>query len=258
MRQDAAHCHLMNSIVETIVAEKGKEKMAVVRIADGVEHVELSLSIEPEAQLTVVCIHTAENAKLSVTGKSEVMEGGTLRWQNILLGSGTIDLQLVSHVMGADATSAVDCCFFGRETDRMTMNVRNVFDAPRGSGEILMRGIAEGRAHGSLKGCIEIGLNGGGTNTYLTQEALMLDATAKVDAVPQLEIKTNDVKASHSASVARVTEEDLFYFGSRGIDPAIARLMFVKGFLGTVIDRIADAALREDLFLSLDHRLAGE
>ena len=65
---------------------------------------------------------------------------------------------------------------------------------------------------------IEIGPEGTGTDACLTQEVLMLDPTAKVDAIPALEIRTNDVKASHSASVSRVTEEDLFYFGSRGLD----------------------------------------
>jgi len=60
----------------------------------------------------------------------------------------------------------------------------------------------------------------------------MLDPTAKVDAVPALEIKANDVKASHSASVRRVTPLDLFSFAARGIEGKMARTMYVEGFLG--------------------------
>ena len=73
----------------------------------------------------------------------------------------------------------------------------------------------------------------------------MLDATAKIDAVPALEIKTNDVKASHSATVARVTPEDLFYFATRGIPERAARAMFVQGFLGQIAERISDKGSRE-------------
>jgi Fe-S cluster assembly protein SufB/Fe-S cluster assembly protein SufD len=75
----------------------------------------------------------------------------------------------------------------------------------------------------------------------------MLDPTAKVDAIPGLEIKTNDVKASHSATVSRVTSEDLFYFAARGIEETIARQMYIEGFLVEVVDKIEDSALQEEM-----------
>ena len=80
----------------------------------------------------------------------------------------------------------------------------------------------------------------------------MLDRTAKVDAIPGLEIKTNDVKASHSATVSRVTEEDLFYFGSRGIAEREARRMFVEGFLGELVAKIGDSASRKAILEALE------
>ena len=92
---------------------------------------------------------------------------------------------------------------------------------------------------------IEITEKGRGTNTYLTEDVLMLDSTAHVDAVPALEIRTNDVKASHSATVSRVTAENLFYLQSRGIPETKARQMFVEGFLGALTERIADSGIRE-------------
>ena len=110
-----------------------------------------------------------------------------------------------------------------------------------------MKGVAEADAHASADGMIEIDLGGAGTKTYLTQNVLMLDATAKVDAVPGLEIKTNDVKASHSATVSRVTQEDLFYFAARGILPHDAKRLFVEGFLGDLAQRITDGDTREGL-----------
>ena len=80
----------------------------------------------------------------------------------------------------------------------------------------------------------------------------MLDPTSKVDAIPALEIKTNDVKASHSATIARVTEEDLFYFGARGIAPAEARRMFVLGFLGDITQRITSDEEREAIIAVIE------
>ncbi len=141
----------------------------------------------------------------------------------------------------------MDWTFYAKGNEKQMLTVRNIFDGRDGSGEILMRGVAEEKGHCVAKGMIEIGLKGGGTNTYLTQEVLMLDPSAKVDAVPGLEIKTNDVKASHSATVTRLTPEDLFYFASRGISKKEARAMYVTGFLGAITERITDEKARGEI-----------
>ena len=114
-----------------------------------------------------------------------------------------------------------------------------------------MKGVAEEKGHVQCDGMIEIGNGGTGTDTYLTQDVLMLDKTAKVDAIPGLEIKTNDVRASHSATVSRVTDENLFYFAARGIIEKEARRMFVEGFLGEMVERIGDRAVREETLASV-------
>ena len=135
------------------------------------------------------------------------------------------------------------------------LSVRNIFHAREGRGEITMKGIAENRAHVSANGLIEIGTGGGGTDTYLTEDVLMLDSSARVDAVPGLEIKTNDVKASHSATVAKVSEDDLFYFSSRGIGAASARRMFIEGFLGSLLERLEDVEQREVILKAIGEKI---
>lgn len=174
-----------------------------------------------------------------------VTEGeGSITWHNASLGSAALTHDLESRVTGEGGTSSIDWLLYGKSTEHHKLSVHNMFDAPEGRGEVTMKAVAEQQAHAVCRGMIHIGLPGRGTNTYLTQEVLMLDPTAKVDAVPGLEIKTNDVKASHSATVSRVTPADLFYFASRGITEREARRMFVMGFLGSLTDRIPDAALR--------------
>lgn len=204
-----------------------------------------NVTVEDGATCTVITINAADRVK--ILQKGMVGADAKLLWQNITIGGSDVTHDLVSHVTGANGESAVDWMFYTGGTDKQALSVRNIFDGREGSGEILMRGVAEETGYASAKGMIEIGLQGGGTNTYLTQEVLMLDASAKIDAVPGLEIKTNDVKASHSATVSRVSPEDLFYFASRGIPKNEARAMYVQGFLGMIADRIADEKVREDV-----------
>jgi Fe-S cluster assembly scaffold protein SufB len=79
----------------------------------------------------------------------------------------------------------------------------------------------------------------------------MLDPTAKVDAIPGLEIQTNDVKASHSASIARLSSEELFYFAARGIGDRDARRMYLTGFLGEFAGELPHSPLKDRIHRAL-------
>lgn len=218
---------------------------------------DVRLQVADRSQVTYVCLQELPaSTQCTMRHAATVAAEAAITWNVATLGAATVDHQLRSEVIGDGGRSSVNWLFYAAREESQTLAVQNVFQAKNGSGEILMKGVAEDSGHAAARGLIEIGLGGSGTNTYLTQSVLMLDATAKVDAVPGLEIKTNDVKASHSASVARVSPEDLFYFASRGIPKTEARRMFVEGFLGEVAGRIGDQSAREAVFAALERKYA--
>ncbi len=230
---------------------------SIVRIGEHVRECEIKIIVEDEASWDVTVITSGESSdRLTIKQHHELGTGARLNLHIITLQA-NVEHDLISHVKGENSESGIDWMFYAKGSEKQTLNVRNIFDGREGRGEILMRGIAEDHAHSICKGMIEIGLKGGGTNTYLTQEVLMLDSTSKVDVIPALEIKTNDVKASHSATIARVTEEDLFYFGARGINPHEARRMFVLGFLGDSTERIPDETIRDEIVAMIERKYAG-
>jgi len=217
----------------------------------------VEIILEEDAQLTYLCLQDASpSSAMTIRQRTQIGTDASLIVQNITLGGQTVDHDLVSRVVGNDATSGIDWVFYGKGKERQKLTVRNIFDAKNGGGEILMKGVAQDTAHVAANGLIEIGLQGGGTNTYLTQNVLMLDRTSKVDAIPGLEIKTNDVKASHSATVSRVTPEDLFYFAARGIPEPEARRMYVLGFLGDIAARIPSTPVRHHVLERVEEKYA--
>lgn len=182
----------------------------------------------------------------TVRQRCRLARGAKLHWTNALIGGERVDCALRSEV-GEGATSSLDWLLYARGRERYSASARNVFVGTHGGGEMTMKGVAQEHGQVSVHGMIEIGPHGGGTQTYLTQNVLMLDSSSKVDAIPALEIKTNDVKASHSATVSRVTEEDLFYMTARGIDPRQAKRMFVEGFLSDLTARISSEDHRQSV-----------
>jgi Fe-S cluster assembly scaffold protein SufB len=201
----------------------------------------ISVTAKKNSELTVNLLQTSNG---TISQKSQAEEGASVRFVNITLAE-VCEHDLESHLIGANAKSDVDWMFYATGQEKHTLSARNVFDAQKGGGQITMKGVAEGESEVKCDGLIDISDNGKGTDTYLTEDILMLDKTARVDAIPGLEIKTNDVKASHSATVSKVTPEDLFYFASRGIDEKAARHMYVRGFLGELTSQIEDSSIAE-------------
>lgn len=237
-----------------VFAGAGAEVTVMEEIAgDAVRDHAAVVIAEDRARVTYASLH-APSARLSVRQRSRLGAEACVVWRTATLGP-EVTHDVLARLEGPGARSDVDWMFYAAGGDRHALEVRNVFSARQGAGEILMRGVAEGKAHAACRGMIDIGAGGNGTDTYLTQDVLMLDPTAKVDAVPGLEIKTNDVKASHSATVARVTPEDLFYFASRGIAQAEARALYVHGFLGDIAARFP-AEARESVLAAVEGKMA--
>jgi Fe-S cluster assembly scaffold protein SufB len=81
------------------------------------------------------------------------------------------------------------------------------------------------------------------------QEAkfLALSKGAKIDAIPSLDIATNDVTSSHKLSIAHVREGDTFYPRLRGLSDRESRALFLESHFGEVFRGDDGAKLRETL-----------
>ncbi|MFH2118365.1 MAG: SufD family Fe-S cluster assembly protein [Candidatus Paceibacterota bacterium] len=103
--------------------------------------------------------------------------------------------------------------------------------APHTRAKTTMKGVARDQSHLRFKGKIIIDENCGDSQSFLTQRILLLSPQAKAEAIPDLEIKTDDVSCSHAMSIANISEDHLFYLMSRGLDRTKAEEIIIKGFL---------------------------
>lgn len=217
-----------------LLAEAGTQVTATIRLhGNGERRHRTEIIVKDGANCDLTIMQECDgDSQLTVHEKATIGRSARLLWKTRAFGASNIDHTLRSSVTGEDARSDVlwTCMTSGKQ--QRIIRAENTFEAPRGSGEMTLKGIAEEHAFLQVRGNIIIGGQGGGTDTFLRQDILMLDPTAKVDAVPALQIKTNDVKASHAASIRRITPEDLFTFGARGITESLARTMLIRGFLG--------------------------
>lgn len=97
--------------------------------------------------------------------------------------------------------------------------------------DVSIRAVLLQKAHAQIYGTLVIPENAANANGNLSERAILLDDGAHVDAVPEVEIRNQDVKAAHAASIGRVSPDQLFYLKSRGLAETDARRMIVEGFM---------------------------
>lgn len=125
-----------------------------------------------------------------------------------------------------------------------SMQINSVIkhEAPFTVSNSLTKGVLSGSSVANVTGKIAILKNCNGSSSTLSQHFLLLDKEAKADAVPVLEIESNDVKAYHAATVSPVDAEHLFYLRSKGMAETEARRMIVESFLSIVIEKMPEFA----------------
>ena len=85
---------------------------------------------------------------------------------------------------------------------------------------------------------------------------MLLSTDAHADAIPGLEILADDVACTHAAAIAQVDPNQMFYLESRGLDEEVARSLVVEGFLQSLLERLGEGTVREEIAAKLEARLA--
>lgn len=84
---------------------------------------------------------------------------------------------------------------------------------------------------------------------------MLLSTDAHADAIPGLEILADDVRCTHAAAIAQVDPAQMFYLESRGLDEEVSRSLIVEGFLQSLLERLGEGTVRDEIAAKLEERL---
>jgi Fe-S cluster assembly protein SufD len=118
---------------------------------------------------------------------------------------------------------------------------------PHGQTHQLHKCVVNGKAHGIFNGKILVPQAAQQTNANQLSRTLLLSPQARIDTKPQLEITADDVKCSHGATISQLSDDEMFYLQSRGLDPATSRTLLINAFAIEVIESVPIASVRDRL-----------
>lgn len=115
---------------------------------------------------------------------------------------------------------------------------------PHGTSREIYKGILDGDSRGVFDGKIVVRQDAQKTDARQTNNNLVLSDGALINTKPQLEIRADDVKCAHAATIGRLDEASLFYLRTRGLTHEAARGLLVRAFAGEVVGRLGIEPLR--------------
>ena len=199
------------------------------------------ITCAPNSELKYVIMnHTSEDTYITEERSSEVAASAKCHIYAYHFGAKKVDSKMIQKTIGPKAEVYTDIVVKTVNKQDLKFNCEHLYAARDTVGEIGMKGIAQDKGMLNFDGMVNIASTGGGSAGYLQQETLNLSPDTVVKATPGLKIDTNDVKAGHGASVRNLNDEDLFYFGARGIGKDEAKRLLITGFFGKEIEKIRE------------------
>ena len=105
----------------------------------------------------------------------------------------------------------------------------------------LQKQMIGGRGTGAFRGRIRVEQSAQQTNSHQLSRTVLLSDKCRAVAIPSLEIIADDVKCTHGATVSDLSDEEVFYLRSRGLDMKDARNLLMYAFCNDMVQDIPDA-----------------
>jgi len=121
----------------------------------------------------------------------------------------------------------------------------NIHHAAQGTtSEQIQKNMIGGRATGAFRGRIRVEQSAQQTDSQQISRTILLSDRSRAWAVPSLEIIADDVQCTHGATVSDLSEEELFYLRSRGLDTNQSRNLLMYAFADDVCSEVDPVMLQ--------------
>jgi Fe-S cluster assembly protein SufB len=98
------------------------------------------------------------------------------------------------------------------------------------SSTIISKGISAGVSQNTYRGLVRIAKGAEGARNYTQCDSLLMSDTCGAHTFPYIEVKNPSAQVEHEASTSKISEDQLFYCRTRGIDSEEAVSLIVNGF----------------------------
>jgi Fe-S cluster assembly protein SufD len=165
-------------------------------------------------------------------------------------------VRMETNLAGPGSEARVTGGYAGGPGQHLDFDTTQEHAAPNTFSDLAFRGVLAAGSTAVWRGMIRVDPGAQQTDAFQECRNLLLSPEAHADAIPGLEIEADDVRCTHAAAIAQIDRDQLFYLTSRGLDAAEAKGLIIEGFLESLVERLAQGPVRDEVSAALEKRLA--
>jgi len=192
------------------------------------------------------------------TGRTTINMGRDARfaYAGFDLGGGLIRNDMIVNIANPGADVSFDGLYLATDGQHIDNHTRVDHRVGPATSRQEYRGILKGKCRCVWNGKAIVHEGADGTDADQANHNLLLSEKAEIDAKPELEIYTDDVKCSHGTTVGQLDEDSLFYLRTRGLDKQHATQVLTRAFAAGLVGRAPVDAAKETITALMEDRLA--
>ena len=173
----------------------------------------------------------SDNVYNLVTKRAVVEEDGEMEWIDGNLGSGLTMKYPACILRGPRARGTTISVAVADENQHQDAGARMIHMAPDTTSTIISKSMARNGGNATYRGTVDFGPNAHNAKSHIECDTLILDEHSRSDTLPTNRVKNGTVALEHEATVSRISDDQLYYLMSRGINEEKATEMIIMGFI---------------------------
>ncbi len=155
------------------------------------------------------------------------------------------------ELRGENSSFILKCGCILKGQKKVSLSTETIHEKGNNFARVEIKSLLFDNSFFDFQGIIKIEKNAFKSDSYLKHDSFLYSSSARVNTSPKLEIKANNVKASHGATIKSFNKSDLFYIISRGLTLKKAKKLIAKSFIESIFSNVTEV-LKELKIKKLD------
>ena len=230
--------------VTKVIANRTERQTEITaRVAEGgtLQLVQLQMLPTDKAGTCSVTVRAEKDARIYYTAAE--------------IGASHVLAQVKIELAGDGSQADVAALYFGDGARAIDLNYIIVQEGNKTEASMQVKGALQDSAVKIFRGTLDFKAGSKGSAGREKEEVVLLNEGIRNRSVPLMLSAEEDVNGQHAVSAGSLDKSRLFYLMSRGLDEKEARKLAVGALFATVLERVPDADLREEISREVEERI---
>ena len=161
-----------------------------------------------------------------------------ISWTQVETGSAITWKYPSCILLGDDSVGEFYSVALANHRQQADTGTKMIHVGKRTRSTIVSKGISAGHGSNAYRGLVRIGKGAESARNYSQCDSLLIGDQCVASTFPYIDVQNSTAQMEHEASTSKISDDQLFYFRSRGIGAEDAVSMIVNGFCKEVFKEL--------------------